>query len=77
MKKMLVLLAVGMLALTSFGASNAPKGKCCAPCPPCPRGSATNKRVDERPRCGAGRLSKTFDSKTFRKPKLMSPNSLH
>jgi hypothetical protein len=32
MKKMLVLLAVGMLALTAFGAP-APKGKCCAPCP--------------------------------------------
>jgi len=36
MKKMLMLLAVGMLALTSFGAPSAPKGKCCAPCPPCP-----------------------------------------
>ena len=28
MKKMLVLLAIGMLALTAFGAPSAPKGKC-------------------------------------------------
>jgi hypothetical protein len=38
MKKMLMLLAIGMLALTSFGAPSAQKGKCCAPCPPCPKG---------------------------------------